>query len=340
MHVLIAVDSFKGSLSSTQVASYLRGPLEARGISVTSLPLADGGEGTVDALTSAGFTRHSVQVMGPTGAEVVAHWARRGPTAVVEMAQASGLPLVDPNPQTAWEATTFGTGEVIVDAVRAGCTDVVLGVGGSATTDAGAGMLDALEQSGLDLPGDVSFTVACDVDNPLTGARGAARVFGPQKGADPATVERLEARLDELARKLDPAGRFRNLPGAGAAGGLGFAAMAVLGARRVSGADFVLDAVGFDAALRDADVVITGEGRFDAQTLSGKGPATVIARARRLGGGLPVIVVCGQRALRLDELPADSGVRSIYALTDFAPLETCMARPGQVLGQLADHLPL
>lgn len=340
--ILIASDAFKGTIGSLEVAQSLRGPCEEAGFPVTVLPLADGGEGTVDALVTCGYEAHQVEVTGPLGQPVTARWASlngpaevvagggaggtQGGTAVIEMAQASGVHLVDPSPQTAWDAHTYGTGELIAHAIENGCTRIVVGVGGSATSDGGRGALKAVKESGVDTSG-VGFTVACDVDNPLTGPRGAAEVFGPQKGADPATVARLEERLERWADQLDPAGRVRDTPGAGAAGGLGFALMAGLGADRVSGAEFVLSAVGFDEQVARASVVVTGEGQFDKQTLGGKGPGTVIARAGV--AGVPVIVVCGQAKLR-----AGDEVAEVFALTDFAPVQQCIAEPGRVLREV------
>lgn len=356
--ILIASDAFKGTIGSLEVAQSLRGPCEKAGFPVTVLPLADGGEGTVDALVTCGYEAHQVEVTGPLGQPVTARWASlrdtaevaassaasgtQGGTAVIEMAQASGLHLVDPSPQTAWDAHTYGTGELIAYAIENGCTRVVVGVGGSATSDGGRGALRAVKEAGVDTSG-VAFTVACDVDNPLTGPRGAAEVFGPQKGADRATVARLEERLARWADQLDPTGRVRDLPGAGAAGGLGFALMAGLGADRVSGAEFVLSAVGFDEQLARASVVVTGEGQFDEQTLGGKGPGTVIARAG--AAGVPVIVVCGQAKLRAGDVgaglsgagsagqagPVGAEVAEVFALTDFAPVQQCVAEPGRVL---------
>lgn len=344
--ILIASDAFKGTIGSLEVAQSLRGPCEEAGFPVTVLPLADGGEGTVDALVTCGYEAHQVEVTGPLGQPVTARWASlrdtaevaaggtqggtadgaQGGTAVIEMAQASGLHLVDPSPQTAWDAHTYGTGELIAHAIEYGCARIVVGVGGSATSDGGRGALRAVKEAGVDTSG-VAFTVACDVDNPLTGPRGAAEVFGPQKGADRATVARLEERLARWADQLDPTGRVWDLPGAGAAGGLGFALMAGLGANRVSGAEFVLSAVGFDEQLERASVVVTGEGQFDEQTLGGKGPGTVIVRAGE--AGVPVIVVCGQATLR-----AGAEVAEVFALTDLAPVQQCIAEPGRVLKEV------
>lgn len=361
MRALIAVDKFKGTLTAAQVTDHLRPVLEGAGIRVDATPLADGGDGTLEAARAAGFSLHEAPVTGPLGGTVTAQWALRGEQAIIEMAEASGLALLQRqggsvDPASARAATSVGTGELIAHAVKAGARSIVLGLGGSATTDGGLGMLMGLgavvfdahgqrvddprgalgratevDMSGpLQLLDGIELTVACDVDNPLTGERGAAAVFGPQKGADEQTVEELDVQLAEFARLLkaqDTAG----LAGAGAAGGMGFAAL-VLGARMESGADLVLDLTGFDKALAEADVVITGEGRFDVQTLSGKGPAVVIDRAHR--ADLPVFVVCGSAD---PDVPRE-GLAGLFQLTDKAPVEQAMSAPGPVLTAVAGDL--
>lgn len=368
MHLLLACDSFKGTLSSAQIAALLSRALIRAGHTVTALPLADGGDGTIEAVTSCGFSAHTAVVTGPLGTPVEATWARHESTAVIEMAQASGINLLDPTPETALQATSFGTGELITAALDAGCTTVILGVGGSATTDGGAGMLTALgarlltadgapvppggagleqlksvDLSGLD-PRLTDLRLAFDVDNPLCGPRGAAAVYGPQKGAGPAEVARLDAALARFAARVEQAAgaSAAERPGAGAAGGVGFAALGVLGAQPVPGADYILDLIGFHAALDRADAVITGEGRIDEQTLSGKGPGAVLAAAGERG--LERIVVCGSAAVsasQLSELGAGSPppprVR-LHQMTDLAPLDDCLAEPAAVLRRLAEQI--
>lgn len=361
MRALIAVDKFKGTLTAAQVTDHLRPALEEAGIRVDATPLADGGDGTLEAAQAAGFSLHEVPVTGPLGGTVRSRWALRGERAIIEMAEASGLALMQRQggtvePATARAATSVGTGELIAHAVKAGARSIVLGLGGSATTDGGIGMLMGLGAVVHDVRGQrvddprgalsraaavdlspalrlldgVELTVACDVDNPLTGPRGAAAVFGPQKGADTRTVQDLDAQLAEFAQTVG-AVETAELAGAGAAGGMGFAAL-LLGAQMESGADLVLDLTGFDSALAEADVVITGEGRFDVQTLSGKGPAVVIERARQ--AGLPVFLVCGSA----DSDVPRAGLAGLFQLTDKAPVEQAMSDPGPVLTAVADDL--
>jgi glycerate kinase len=284
----------------------------------------------------------------------------RGDTAVVELAEASGLHRL-PGEPSPLDATSAGTGDVIAAAVRAGCRRIVLGVGGSACTDGGAGMLTALgarllDGSGHELPfggaalarlasldlsglSEVDIELAGDVDNPLFGPHGAASVYGPQKGASPDDVEVLDAALRHWASIAGP--EFASRPGAGAAGGVGFAAMAVLGARMRPGIELLLDLLGFDAALAGAALVVTGEGSLDRQTLSGKAPAGV-ARAAA-AKGIPCVAVSGRCLLSPAEL-AGANISAAYALTDLEPDPVrCMAEAAPLLRRLAhrvatDHL--
>ncbi|WP_410616167.1 glycerate kinase [Amycolatopsis sp. lyj-109] len=354
MKVLVAPDKFKGSLTAAEVASALASGLADvhPAAVVTTLPVADGGEGTVDAAVAAGYERVAVPARGPTGAPVTASYAVRGDTAVVELAEASGLHRLPgaPEPLT---ATSAGTGDVIAAAVRAGCRRIVLGVGGSACTDGGAGMLTALGARLLDDAGrelslggaalsrlaaldlsnlaEVDIELASDVDNPLYGSRGTAAVYGPQKGASPEDVETLDAALRHWASIAGP--EFAARPGAGAAGGVGFAAMAVLGARTRPGIELLLDLLGFEAALAGASLVVTGEGSLDEQTLSGKAPAGV-ARAAA-ARGIPCVAVSGRCRLSSARL-ADAGIAAAYALTDLEPDPArCMAEAAPLLRRLA-----
>jgi glycerate kinase len=286
VNVLVAPDSFKGTLSAAEVAAAVARGLRARGREAVELPIADGGEGTMDAL---GGEVHVATVSDPLGRPVEARFAlsEDGRAAVVETAEASGLKRVAEGERDAWGASTRGTGELIVAAVEAGARSVAVAVGGSATTDGGAGALAALDETGV----DVAITVICDV---RTAWEDAPRVFGPQKGAtDARTVKRLEKRLDELAARAprDP----RGVPMTGCAGGLSGGLWAFRGAKLVPGAAYVLDAVGFDDAMRAARFVVTGEGRLDAQTLEGKACAEVATRARQ--GGVACHAVVGQNDL-------------------------------------------
>ncbi|WP_439380219.1 glycerate kinase [Amycolatopsis lexingtonensis] len=362
MKVLVAPDKFKGSLTAAEVASAVASGLadDHPSLAVETLPVADGGDGTVDAAVAAGFQRVSVPARGPTGAPITASYAVRGDTAVVELAEASGLHRL-PGAPAPLTATSAGTGDVIAAAVAAGCRRIVLGVGGSACTDGGAGLLTALgarllDSSGRELPfggealsrlalldvsglSEVDIELASDVDNPLYGPDGAAFVYGPQKGASPEDVETLDAALRHWASIAGP--EFADRPGAGAAGGVGFAAMAVLGARMRPGISLLLDLLGFDSALAGASLVITGEGSLDRQTLSGKAPAGV-ARAAA-AAGIPCVAVSGRCLLSAREL-AEAGISAAYALTDLEPDPArCMAEAAPLLRRLsrriaADHL--
>ncbi len=294
--VLVAPDSFKGTLTAREVADAVAAGVRDGGGTALPLPIADGGEGTLDAPVAAtSASVHRQRVAGPLGDPVDARWALLpdGVTAVVEVAAASGLPLVPPARRDAWAASTAGTGELIVAAVRAGAEHVLLGVGGSATTDGGRGALAALDAAGV----APRITVICDVDVPW---ERAAAVFAPQKGADPATVARLAARLDEQAERAprDP----RGVPRTGAAGGLSGGLWAFRDAQLVPGADYVLDAVGLDAALERATLVVTGEGGLDEQTFAGKAVGAVAARAAR--HGRPCWAVVGRSALSSDRARA------------------------------------
>lgn len=323
MKVVVAPDSFKGSLAAAEVAAAL-----ARGIrhvwpeaETVLVPVADGGEGTLDALLHRGGEKRWAPAHDPLGRVLTAPFGLLpdGKTAVVELAAASGLTLVAPEERRAGEASTFGTGELLRAALDAGAERILLGLGGSATTDGGSGLLAALGARFLDRRGqplppgghalsrlasvDLSgldprlarteIRILVDVDHPLLGPRGAARVFGPQKGAGPEEVQVLEEGLSRLADLLEEATgrRVRDLPGGGAAGGTAAGLVAALGATLCSGIEAVLDTLDFDDRARDAHLVVTGEGRMDAQTRGGKAPLGVARRARSLG--VPAVAVVG-----------------------------------------------
>jgi glycerate 2-kinase len=286
--VLVAPDSFKGTFSAREVAAALAEGLRAAGREAEELPVADGGEGTMEVLVTAlGGSLQSATVSDPLGRPVEARFALLPDgSAVVEMAQASGLGLVAEAERDAWAASTYGTGELIAAAAEAGASRVMVTVGGSATTDGGAGALEALADAGV----SVEMDVLCDV---RTAFEDAPRVFGPQKGADPALVKRLEKRQNELAEKLrrDPRGE----PMTGAAGGLSGGLWAAHGARLQHGASFVLDTIGFDERMRASSFVVTGEGRIDAQTLQGKIVGELATRCRQTG--VPCHAVVGKNEL-------------------------------------------
>ena len=280
---LVAPDSFKGTFSAREVAAAIAAGLRSADREAVELPVADGGEGTMEVLVNAlGGEIRTSTVSDPLGRQIEAGFALLPDgAAVVETAQASGLGLVEEGERDAWAATTRGTGELIVAAVEAGAERVIVTVGGSATTDGGAGAVDALEEAGVRPP---AMDVLCDVRVPF---EDAPRIFAPQKGADPAMVKRLEQRLDELAERYaadpreprDPRGE----PMTGAAGGLSGGLWAAFGARLVPGAPYVLDAIGFDDLMRASAFVVTGEGSLDEQTLQGKIVGEVATRCRQAG---------------------------------------------------------
>jgi glycerate 2-kinase len=285
---LVAPDSFKGTYSASEVAAAIASGLRAAGREAVELPVADGGEGTMEVLVGAlGGELRTVTASDPLGRPVEAAFALLPDgTGVVETAQASGLGLVDERERDAWAASTRGTGELIVAAADAGAERVIVTVGGSATTDGGAGAVEALDEAGV----QVELDVLADVRTPF---EQAARVFGPQKGADPSMVKRLERRLHRQADdyRRDPRGERMT----GAAGGLSGGLWAQHGARLVPGAAYVLDAIGFDGRMRSAAFVVTGEGQLDEQTLQGKIVGEVATRCRQ--GGVACHAVVGRNAL-------------------------------------------
>ncbi|WP_435973269.1 glycerate kinase [Streptomyces sp. Qhu_M48] len=367
-HVLVAADKFKGSLTAVQVAERVTAGLRrvVPELTVETLPVADGGDGTVAAAVAAGFERREVQVTGPLGDPVTAAYALRDTTAVVEMAEASGLQLLPPGVFAPLTATTYGSGELLRAALDAGATTLVFGVGGSATTDGGAGMLAALGARFLDADGapvgpggaaladlatadlsgldtrfaSVDLILASDVDNPLTGPKGAPAVYGPQKGATPDDVRTLDAALAHFATVLEKAvgpkaAEAAVAPGAGGAGGIGYGAL-ILGASFRPGIELMLEVLGFAPALERATLVITGEGSLDEQTLHGKAPAGVAAAAR--AAGKEVVAVCGRLALAPEAL-GRAGIRRAYPLTALEPDPAkSMANAGPLLEDTAAAL--
>lgn len=324
MKIVISPDSFKGSLSATRAAKAIGAGVQSAlpDAQLVLIPLADGGEGTVEAfVTAVGGRVVPAAATGPLGGRVEAFLGvlDDGKTAVIEMAAASGLTLVPDDRRNPMLTTSFGTGELIKSALDLGCDRLILGIGGSATNDGGVGMVQALGGTFKDETGDqvgfggkelagirsidtsnldprlkrTSITVACDVENPLTGANGASAVFGPQKGATPEMVAALDAGLRNLAEVIrrDLGIEVETIPGAGAAGGMGAAALAFLGAELKPGIEIVLDAAHFHEKLDGAAVVFTGEGRVDSQTLGGKVINGVLRAAR--GRGVPVVVLAG-----------------------------------------------
>jgi glycerate kinase len=361
MRVLVAPDKFRGTLSAAQAAAAVAtGWARSRPEDVVEqVPLADGGEGTVDALVAAlGGERRRVRVAGPLGDPVEATFGlvhrAGGALGLVEMAEASGLALVSESRRDPLRASTRGTGDLILAATRAGASEVLVCIGGSATTDGGAGMAAALGIALLDAGGlpvrpggeglldlaridaggldrrvrGLRVQAACDVDNPLTGPHGAAYVFGPQKGASPQEVLLLDRALAHLAAVIhrDLGIDVRALPGAGAAGGLGAGLVAFLGARLRRGVEVVMDAVGLPARLERSDLVITGEGALDASSLRGKVPSGVLETAR--AAGVPVLVLCGRTDVRPEGVP-------VHTLVERFGVERAMSDARRALEDLA-----
>lgn len=344
MRILIAVDKFKGSLSGPDAADALAAGLAGDDVEIDIVPVADGGEGTVDAALAAGFERRVAIVTGPTGRPVEAAFAVVGDCAVIEMAAGSGLALLPGAPQPL-AATSRGTGDLIRAALDAGARTIYLGVGGSACTDGGAGVLAALGAELLDEHGEriadggaalyalsaidlsrldarlagVDLVLATDVDNPLLGERGTAAIFAPQKGASPGQVVVLEASLRRFVQVLgdvrEDAAALAAEAGSGAAGGVGYAAR-LLGARVEPGVEVVQRFTRLDEHIARADLVITGEGSLDEQSLGGKAPVGVAGAAHR--AGVPVVAVCGRTTLAPEQLAA-AGFAATYPLSAIEP---------------------
>ena len=403
--ILLCPNAFKGSLTAAQAAwsieAGIRRGLGDLPVETVCLPLADGGDGTLETLLEVtGGTLHTAQVRGPLGRRVDAAWGRLGgvrhDTAIIEMAEASGLRLLSPAEYDPRIATTYGVGELMLAALDAGCTTLLLGIGGSATNDGGAGMAQALgarledaqgrqlEPGGLALarlaridrtawrlPPGIRVLTACDVDNPLCGAEGASAIYGPQKGADANMVWQLDHALAHYANVLEdhiegadaqhigysnaaleqtaqmrsaaegdtnaPAPPpLRDKPGAGAAGGLGAGLLAWCGADLLPGTELVLDVVGFDAALQNCDLVVTGEGRLDSQTLRGKVAAGVIRRAR--AAGVPVIALAGSVDEGAEAAFAREGLLAAFAIVQTPqPLEQAMRNGDALLSACAER---
>ena len=307
MKIIVAIDSFKGCLTSAEANQAAAEGILAKmpEAEVVQVPVSDGGEGFMEAFQAAmGGEIVDVNVKDPLMRTIVAQYLRQGDTAVIEIAKASGLTLLKPEERNPIVATTYGTGQLVVDAVRRGCKHIIVGLGGSATSDCGIGMLraiiDAFAKHGswddvreLD---NVCFTIATDVTNPLCGENGAAHVFAPQKGAAPEIVDALDARAKRFAETSAKhmCRDCQNKPGAGAAGGLGYAFLQYMNADCRSGIDLLLDTIHFDDLLQDADLVITGEGSADRQTLMGKLPFGILQRAQK--HHVPVMLIAGRIA--------------------------------------------
>jgi glycerate kinase len=375
MKIVIAPDSFKGNLTAKEAADAIEIGIKRVNpdAEIAKVPMADGGEGTVQALVDAtNGELISAEVCDPLGNRIKADFGILGEssgdgitqkTAVIEMATASGLPLVPRDKRNPMLTTTYGTGELIKTALDMECKMLIIGIGGSATVDGGAGMAQALgarllDKNGGEIPkggggldhldridisnldnrlSDVTTIVACDVDNPLVGPRGAPAIFGPQKGATPEMVRLLDGYLDRYAdiikRDLDI--EVKNVPGAGAAGGLGAGLMAFLNAQLKSGVDIVIEASGLDQSVKDADIVVTGEGKIDSQTIYGKTPIGVAKTAKKYG--IPVIAFAGNIGDD-SHVVYDNGINALMSIISYPmTLETAMKRSRELLANAAER---
>lgn len=341
MKIVAAFDSFKGCLTARQACGAALEAVLSRHpqAQVSALPLSDGGEGLVDCLRALeGMHSCRSRVRGPLGDGVEAEYLNDGETAVIEVAAACGLTLVEASRRDVMKADTYGVGQLIANALKGGCRRLVIGLGGTATCDGGCAMVEALRDGGVDMKAlGAEVVLASDVNNPLCGPEGAARVFAPQKGATAAQVEELEERLRAFARKTEEEGwaspDLAQYPGAGAAGGLGYALMAYLGARMQSGIETVLSLLRFDEALKGADFVLTGEGKSDRQTLMGKAPVGVLRHSIKVG--VPVALLSG--SVEDEAALKAAGFACVESINegDSRPLEELM-RPETATAQLQE----
>ena len=365
-HVLIAMDKFKGSLTAAEVSECLKRGIQSvwADASISVVPMADGGEGTLDIALRSGYARHSVEVHGPDGELRNASLATCGDHAVLESASSSGLQHLGARllPLT---ATSRGLGDLVRAALDTGSSKILVGLGGSASTDGGTGMLSALGVRFLDSEGaelidgggdlarlnrvdlttlddrvsSTQFTIACDVDYPLLGDNGAAAVFGAQKGATSEEIERLEVgltRLDEVLRSTPDVGPTATTPGAGSAGGLGYAFLSVLGAHRRRGVDAMIELAGLETQMHKADLVIVGEGSLDEQSLQGKAPIGISRLAT--SKGIPVIAVSGRNSLDAAQMSA-AGFWTHLTMSDLEPdLDRSIKNAGSLAEQLGSRI--
>jgi glycerate kinase len=369
MNILAAPDSFKGSLTALEVSENIKIGIKNfdQNINVDLLPMADGGEGTVQSLVDA--TDGEIirkEVTGPLGEKVEAFYGILGNqnTAVIEMAAASGLPLIAPAKRNPLKTTTYGTGELIASALDHGVEKIIVGIGGSATNDAGVGMAQALGAEILDENGkqiafggenlskikeinlesldsrikELEVLTACDVDNPLFGRNGAAYVYAPQKGADQYMVEKLDNNLrhfNEMIKK-ELGKNVNKIPGAGAAGGLGAGLVAFLGAELKAGVDIILDLINFERRLKDVDLVITGEGMLDGQSIYGKTPVGVAKKAKEKD--IPVIAVAGTLGFGVEKV-LDHGIDAYFSIIDKpAELDLIIKETPKLIQKLSEQI--
>jgi glycerate kinase len=313
--IITAIDSFKGCLTSAEANRAAAEGILAHNpdAEIVTIPVSDGGEGWLEAFQAAvGGHLVEVKVNDPLMRPILAQYLIHDDTAVIEIAKASGLTLLKPEERNPMKTTSYGTGQLIVDAVRSGYRHIIVGLGGSATSDCGIGMLQAIENSKLKIDNGVRFTIATDVRNPFCGEKGAAHVFAPQKGATPEMVIKLDERARQFAE--ESALRFgydrQEVPGAGAAGGLGYAFLQYMNADCRSGIDLLLDAVCFEELLKDASLIITGEGSADKQTLMGKVPFGILQKAKPFH--VPVVLIAGR--IRDKQLLLDAGFSNLECI--------------------------
>ena len=362
MKIVVAPDSFKGSASSSEIAQWLQSGITSviSNSDIIKVPIADGGEGSLDSVITAGFVAHTFSVTGPVGNAVEARIGIKADTALVELAEASGLSKLPMNKSSALTATSHGTGELILRALDLGAKRIILAIGGSACTDAGAGALQALgahlrDSEGNEIPQggaallncatldiskldsrlkSVEFILASDVDNPLLGEMGTAAIYAPQKGASPSDVDLLEKSIATFASVAGT--RHSNTPGSGAAGGFGFMAYTFLDAKHRSGIDTFIELTEFESHCAGADLVITGEGMYDSQSLSGKAPIGIYAVASRLN--IPVALVCGQAKLN-SSVEGAPDFAKIYSLTSFeSDISKCIENPRPIVEKIGQSI--
>jgi len=340
MKIVLAIDSFKNCLTSIQAENAVQEALRQTGIDaeIVSIPVSDGGEGMLDAfLAVTGGEKIAVSTHNALMRPIQAYYGAIDDTAIIESAQSIGLQLVNPCPRNSFKATTYGVGEILADAIFRGFRKFIVGLGGSATSDAGIGMLWALSAKfgDKDFKG-CSFTLASDVKNPLLGDHGAARVFAPQKGATPSQVKRIEERAAKFADMS--AKRFgadhSNDPGAGAAGGLGYAFLQYFDAKMESGAELLLRLADFDDIIKDADLVITGEGCADSQTLMGKLPSIVLSHARQFS--VPVYLIAGK--IKEQQQLKDAGFKKIECITPDGQTQEEAIKPENAIKNITDTI--
>lgn len=366
MRVVIASDSFKGSNPSHRIGQKIsEGVLKVfPDADIEIVPIGDGGEGTVDAVIyEMNGSIRELTVTGPLGEPVKASYGKAGHVAVIEMASASGLPLVPDKKKNPLKTTTYGTGELIKDALDQGCTKILVAIGGSATNDGGVGMAQALGYSFKDASGSeigygggelkktasidasgasklldaAEIDIMCDVSNPLCGPTGASAVYGPQKGADPEMVKTLDENLAHLAKtvKTQLGSDHRDTPGSGAAGGLGFGLISFAKGELRSGIEAVLEAINFDEKVKEADLVITGEGKMDGQSIYGKAPVGVAKFAKKYD--IPVLAMVGDIGKGIEAV-YDHGIDSVMSNVNRAmPLKDAMAESADLMVDAAER---